>query len=70
MDPEVLAEDKIQCRILLKSLLDNKLKQHQIKFLIYLLSLELENIEQMKKLAGFLREVFQDECFLSKQDES
>ena len=43
-------KEQMICRDILKEILNFGVSEHQKKFLIYLLSLELENVELMKKI--------------------
>jgi hypothetical protein len=43
-------KDQMICRDILKEILNFGVSEHQKKFLIYLLSLELEDVDMMKKI--------------------
>lgn len=43
-------KDQLVCRDILKEILNFGVSEHQKKFLIYLLSLELEDVNLMKKI--------------------
>ena len=49
-------ESSIKCREIVQTVLDYGVNQKEIYQLIYLLSLELENIEHMKKITNFKSE--------------
>jgi hypothetical protein len=49
-------ESSIKCREIVQTVLDYGVNQKEIYQLIYLLSLELENIEHMKKITNFISE--------------
>lgn len=55
-DVETLADEIIEARKITKSILDFGVSQRQILHLIYNLSLELENREQMLALADLTKE--------------
>ena len=45
-------EDSIKCRQIVQTILDYGVNQKDLYQLIYLLSLELENVDHMKKKIG------------------
>ena len=47
-------ESSIKCREIVQTVLDYGVNQKEIYQLIYLLSLELENIDHMKKITNFI----------------
>ena len=49
-------ESSIKCREIVQTVLDYGVNQKEIYQLIYLLSLEIENIEHMKKITNFISE--------------
>ena len=49
-------ESSIKCREIVQTVLDYGVNQKEIYQLIYLLSLELENIDHMKKITNFISE--------------
>ena len=49
-------ESSIKCRDIVQTILDYGVSQKEIYQMIYLLSLELENIEHMKKITNFISE--------------
>ena len=49
-------ESSIKCREIVQTVLDYGVNQKEIYQLIYLLSLELENIDHMKKITNFITE--------------
>lgn len=59
-DFEACVEDNIQCRDIVREIMRFGVSQKQIYFIMYLLSLELENVEHMKELSAIFREVRED----------
>ena len=57
---EKQAEEKLECRKIIKHLIDFGLTENQKIWLIKLLSLELENIELMKKIDLVVKEELTD----------
>jgi len=53
---EVLIEDKIKAREIVQSVLQYGVNQSQIEQIIYLFSMELENVELMKKLSTVINQ--------------
>ena len=49
-------ENSIKCREIVQTILDYGVSQKDLYQLIYLLSLELENVEHMKKISQFINE--------------
>jgi len=49
-------EDSIKCRQIVQTILDYGVNQKDLYQLIYLLSLELENVDHMKKISQFINE--------------
>ena len=49
-------ESSIKCREIVQTVLDYGVNQKEIYQLIYLLSLELENIDHMKQITNFISE--------------
>lgn len=66
---EKLASENEDCRKIVKEILNVGLTQRQQMFLIYLLSLELENINHVKDLTDVIKEIAGDEIFLSRSDD-
>ena len=65
---EKIASENEDCRKIVKEVLNIGLTQRQQMFLIYLLSLELENISHVKDLTDVIKEIAGDEIFLSRSD--
>jgi hypothetical protein len=55
-ESDILTEQKIQCREIVKEIIDFGVTEMQKKQIIKLLSLELENISLMKKISSTLKE--------------
>jgi hypothetical protein len=68
LSSEKLAEENEECRKIVREVLNVGLTQRQQMFLIYLLSLELENISHVKDLTDVIKEIAGDEIFLSRSD--
>jgi len=68
LSSEKLASENEECRKIVKEVLNVGLTQRQQMFLIYLLSLELENISHVKDLTDVIKEIAGDEIFLSRSD--
>ena len=67
---EKLAKENEDCRRIVKEILNVGLSQRQHMFLIYLLSLELENIEYVQALADLIKEITGDQIFISKREDN
>ena len=53
---EILIEDKIKAREIVQSVLQYGVNQTQIEQIIYLFSMELENVELMKQLSTVINQ--------------
>ena len=69
LSSEKAAEENEECRKIVKEILNVGLTQRQQMFLIYLLSLELENINYVKDLTDVIKEIAGDEIFVSRSDD-
>lgn len=69
LSSEKIAKENEDCRRIVKEILNVGLSQRQQMFLIYLLSLELENIEHVKDLTDLIKEIAGDEIFVSRSDD-
>lgn len=69
LSSEKIAKENEDCRRIVKEVLNVGLSQRQQMFLIYLLSLELENIEHVKNLTDLIKEIAGDEIFVSRSDD-
>ena len=67
---EKLAKENEDCRRIVKEILNVGMSQRQHMFLIYLLSLELENIEYVQALADLIKEIAGDQIFISKREDN
>ena len=67
LSSEKLASENEECRKIVKEILNIGITQRQQKFLIYLLAMELENIEHVQTLTSVIKEVVGDEIFISTQ---
>jgi hypothetical protein len=70
LSSEKSAKENEDCRRIVKEILNVGLTQRQHMFLIYLLSLELENIEYVQALADTIKEIAGDQIFISKREEN
>jgi hypothetical protein len=68
LNSEKLAKENEECRKIVKEILNVGLTQRQQTFLIYLLSLELENIDHVKNLTDLIKEIAGDEIFISRSE--
>jgi len=69
LSSEKISKENEECRRIVKEILNVGLTQRQQMFLIYLLSLELENINHVKDLTDVIKEIAGDEIFLSRSDD-
>jgi hypothetical protein len=67
---EKLATENNDCRKIVKEVLNIGLTQRQQMFLIYLLSIELENIEYVQTMTSLIKELAGDEIFISKKEDN
>jgi hypothetical protein len=67
---EKLAIENDDCRKIVKEVLNIGLTQRQQMFLIYLLSMELENIEYVQTMTSVIKELAGDEIFISKKEDN
>jgi hypothetical protein len=63
-DSERIADEKQTCRDIVKEISNFGVSQRQQLFIIYLLAMELENVEQMKQLTDVVRTLGGRELFL------
>ena len=59
MEEELHVQDMVQCREIVKEILDFGVKQRQLLQIAYLLSLEFENREDMLKISNCINEVIE-----------
>ena len=55
-ESDLITEQKIQCREIVKEILDFGVNEMQKRQIIKLLSLELESVSLMKEISGLLRD--------------
>jgi len=67
---EKLAKENEECRKIVKEIINIGLKQRQQMFLIYLLSMELENIEYVQTMTSMIKELAGDEIFIAKKEDN
>jgi len=61
---EKMSQENELCRKIVKEISQFGVSQRQYMFIIYLLALELENVENMRALTSFLKEIVGNELFL------
>jgi hypothetical protein len=66
---EKLAADNEVCRQIVKEISNFGVSQRQLKLLIYTLALELENVEQMRVIAGVVKDTCGNEIFITNLDD-
>jgi len=66
LNSEKLANDSTISRRIVKEINDFGINDRQRWMIIYNLSLELENVEEMKMITSFIRENMGDKIFISK----
>ena len=66
---EEVAEQNIQCRQIVREIMNFGVSQRQIWFIMYLLALELENVDDLKMASDFIKEYKGSEIFLTKAGE-
>lgn len=68
LNSEKLAEENRLCRQIVREISTLEISERQRKFLIYLLALELEDIEMMRSVTALVKDLAGKEIFIS-QDE-
>jgi hypothetical protein len=68
-DSEKLAEEKQACRQIVSEIANFGISQRQQLFIIYLMSLELEDVETMQVLTSVIRDLGGDKVFISDRAE-
>lgn len=63
-DSERVAEEKQTCRQIVREISNFGVSQRQSLFIIYLLALELEDVDHMKQLTSLVRELGGRDLFL------
>lgn len=66
---EKLAEENETCRKIVREIANFGVSQRQQLMIIYLLSLELENVEHMRTLTLAVKQLGDSELFLSPKEE-
>jgi len=66
---EKFAQENEDCRKIVKEILNIGLTQRQHMFLIYLLTLELEDINYVKNITDVIKEIAGNEIFISRSDD-
>jgi len=70
LSSEKFSEENEQCRAILGEIVNFGVSDRQKLFIIYLLSLELEDVEKMQNIASFMKEFYASEIFLTEHYES
>jgi hypothetical protein len=68
MRSEKAAEERAACRQIVKEIGNYGVTQRQAMFIIYLLALELENVEHMRSITALVKDAGGDELFLVERD--
>lgn len=68
-DAEKVAEENQSCRQIVHEINNFGINERQRLFIIYLLSMELENVEHMQVLSSVVRELGGREIFLIDREE-
>ena len=63
-DAEKLAEEKLVCRQIVNEISRFGVNQRQALFIIYLMAMELEDVEQMQVLTSVIRDLGGSDLFL------
>ena len=66
---EKLSEENEICRKIVSEIMGFGINQRQLKYVIYLLSLNIEEVDSMRELVGLTKEIF-PEVFVSSQEGS
>ena len=64
LQSEQVAIENLQCRKIVRDIADANINQRQMWYLLYLLALELEDVERMQDLTAIIKEM-KPEAFLS-----
>lgn len=66
---EKIAQENLTCREIVRELLTFEINQRQIFFIMYLLSLEIEDVESMREMVGVIQTLRPDIFVSSMGDE-
>lgn len=66
LNSEKIAEENEACRKIVSEITNFGVNQRQLKYIIYLLSLNIEDVEVMREMVGASKELF-PEIFVSKE---
>lgn len=67
LQSEEIAEQNLQCRQIVQEIMRFGVSQRQIWYVMYLLAMELENIEDLQMATDFIKEFKGPEIFLTAQ---
>jgi hypothetical protein len=65
LDSERIADENKTCRQIVSEIMNFGVTQRQIWYIIYLLGMHLDDVDEMREVAGFVKETKGDELFLS-----
>ena len=65
IDSDKLAAENLSCRQIVSEIMNFGVTQRQIWYIMYLLSLNLEDVDEMREAVGFIKEFKGDALFLS-----
>lgn len=67
---EDVAEKNLVCRQVVKNIIKFGIDERQKMLIIYLLALEIEDVEKMQTLTSVIKEIVGEEVFLTSRSES
>lgn len=70
LQSEKVAEENLVCRQIVQEISRFGITQRQTLLLIYLLALELENVEKMQTVTSIVKEIGGTELFISTAEKS
>lgn len=68
-DAEKLADEKTVCRQIVSEVSNFGLSQRQLLFVVYLLSMELEDVHKMQELSAVIRELGGADVFITDRSD-
>lgn len=69
LESDNVAEETLMCRKIVSEIVHFEVTQRQIWYIIYLLGLHLEDVEEMRAVTGFVKDCKGDELFIAKSVE-
>jgi hypothetical protein len=67
LDSEREADENLVCRQVVSEIMNFGVTQRQIWYIIYLLGMHLEDVDEMREVVGFVKETKGTELFLSSE---